>query len=297
MTKIKTIAAAVALASASTMAAAYDGTLPPTAPEKYDTGPIASLVDGTDMFERERAAFSIMEALLQMTEAKIHADGYCAPISGTEVPVTVYSFTSNNAADTIHFGEMGPQGNKVRVEAEIQPADDRGQQFDVEQINTVPQWMNPVALGYIDGTLIKKFMGTYLYNYQNNMMVGTMKVRVLGQNNTFDRYLGSVIKDFYKGEDNKYNDDFKIFDWGLQSLSKLGYPTEKYWQRSKVKRVNGSFARTVFVKDRLVGETICRITIDTGGGNTKSLYDQDGFLTVEMVQPDAEVPAFVDTTF
>ena len=136
-----------------------------------------------------------------------------------------------------------------------------------------------------------------IYNSANNMMVGQMAVDTLGINGQLNSFTGYVIKDFYQGEDNREpggddiligdSDLFLIIDWGLQSLSKEGYPVEKYWQRSKVRRSDGGQGQTVFVKDRLVGVTPCRITVSLAGLNGPSLFQQSGKLIIEYVAPAA----------
>ncbi len=103
-----------------------------------------------------------------------------------------------------------------------------------------------------------------------------------------------VIKDFYRGSlDNTTVEYYNIYDWGLQSLDKLGYPVNKYWQRSKSHRDDGSIGRTVFVKDRLVGSTSCRILIDTTGFNNQDFFQQTGTISIIAgVNPGTPVAQF-----
>jgi len=79
-----------------------------------------------------------------------------------------------------------------------------------------------------------------------------------------------------------------IFDWGVVSLSKLSYPIQQYWQRSKVLRDDGVLGRTIFVKDRLVGPNACRIVIDTYGDNNADYFMQYGSLTISTTPPMPE---------
>jgi hypothetical protein len=130
------------------------------------------------------------------------------------------------------------------------------------------------------------------------MMDSVSYVSVLGINNRFDRYYGKVIKDFYRGSlDDQTNEYYNIYDWGLQALDKLGYPVNKYWQRSKSHRDDGSIGRTVFVKDRLVGATSCRIVIDTSGFNNEDFFDQTGWLKIAAVSPSTPVAEFTQYPF
>ena len=107
---------------------------------------------------------------------------------------------------------------------------------------------------------------------------------VKGINGLPDTFQGKEIKDFYNATDNTTGLPY-IFDWGLQSLSKLNYPIQKYWQRSKALRDDGVVGRTVFVKDRLVGPNSCRIVIDTSGNNNADYFWQNGTLSISTTQP------------
>jgi len=93
-----------------------------------------------------------------------------------------------------------------------------------------------------------------------------------------DIYSGQVIKDFYRGNNVNTSDPlyYDIFDWGLQSVSKLNYPVNKWWQRSASHRDDGVVGRLVWVKDRLVGASSCRITIDTTGYDNLNYFWQGG---------------------
>ncbi|MCB1863749.1 MAG: hypothetical protein KDI47_18760, partial [Gammaproteobacteria bacterium] len=83
MTKIKMLAAGVAVASVSTLASAN----PPDAPTVYATGPMSPAVNSTNLSAQERAAFALLEGILQSVEGKIHAAG-CVALT---LPLKVYS--------------------------------------------------------------------------------------------------------------------------------------------------------------------------------------------------------------
>ncbi|MCB0261489.1 MAG: hypothetical protein KDE62_17440, partial [Calditrichaeota bacterium] len=138
---------------------------------------------------------------------------------------------------------------------------------------------------------------TLTYNADNNLMDGSYSMMLLGRNGP-DSFAGLVIKDFYLGEgsgggrgteppaDDPYGSDI-VYDWGLQSLHKANYPVEKYWQRSKSRRSNTFWGRTVFQKDRLVGFTPCRIVITTDGYNNSDWFEQYGEADIYRVTPAA----------
>ena len=153
--------------------------------------------------------------------------------------------------------------------------------------------------GILKSKPVQNYRAQLAYNSANNMLDSQSSVQVLGINQRFDTYTGKVIKDFYNGTiDPNSTDRVNIYDWGLQSLDKENYPVNKYWQRSKSHRSDGSIGRTVFVKDRLVGATSCRIIIDTLGENNQDFFSQTGSLTIQTgVNPNAAVPQFTQLPF
>ena len=279
MSKIKMLVAAVAVASVSTLAVAAS----PTAPGIYDNGPMSPSVNKTNLSEQERIAYALAEGMMQSAEAYVHANGCPTSLA---LPMSVYSdaLGSPNKIGSASLGSA-PDILKLEATAELNSLSFRGQAVDVSQA-AAP------AVQYINGKEVANFVNKMVYNSANNMMVGNVTVDTDSINGVMNTFTGLVIKDFYKGVDNTAtqgdNELFLIIDWGLQSLSKEDYPVEKYWQRSKVRRSDGGNGQTVFVKDRLVGVTPCRITVDLAGANGPSLFDQKGTMTIEYVMPGAD---------
>jgi len=234
---------------------------PPSAPDVYAQGPAAPLVSTVNLSEPERAAYALLEAVLQVTEDTIHSTGCNPGYYNLEVYANgaVNSGMYNFAAITDENGS--PQ---YTLSANVQTAfPGRG------QLVTVAGWG-----GWFGSTQLVSYQATFAYNSANSMMVTTSSTTNLyGIDGTVDVYTGNIIKDFFLGSDTPGTAGYyNIFDWGLISVSKLGYPVEKWWQRSESHRSDGVSARTVFVKDRLVGETACRIIIDVQGDNDSGLY-------------------------
>jgi len=274
MTKIEMLAAAVVVASVSTLASA---TSPPEAPEAYQLGPFSPRAGTVSLSAQERAAFALLESVMQVVEGKIHATG-CVP---TVLPLEVYSdaFT----APVIGDATLGTAPDSLVLNATGLPSSFRGQAFNVDQ---------NAGVGYVNGTLVSGYDGTMIFNSANNMMTGYMNaVNVISINWVPNQFTGYVIKDFYKGI--AANDTHILYDWGLQSLSKEGYPVEKYWQRSAVRHSNGGDGQSVFVKDRLAGVTKCRITIALEGYNVLGLFWQSGTLAISPTAPGDPVPEFL----
>ena len=271
-------AAVLAVVSAGAMAAVE----PPPVPGIYNGGPQSPLVASTDLSQAERTAYANYEAIMQIAEARIHATS-CSNSAG-EFSINAFSDGSvGNPAQ--NFATVVSPGGAFTVQSTSQPKDtldNRGQLISVN-----------MSSGALNGRPVRNYHADLAFNGVNNMMDSTSYVEVLSINNRYDRYYGKVIKDFYRGSlDNQTNEYYNIYDWGLQSLDKLGYPVNKYWQRSKSHRDDGTIGRTVFVKDRLVGSTSCRIIIDTTGFNNQDFFQQTGSLKIQTVKPETAVPDF-----
>jgi hypothetical protein len=279
------------LAAVSTASFAAPPFEPPTVDAIYSGGPQSPLVASTDMSAAERSAYANYEALMQIAEARIHASS-CSDSAGT-FPVTAYSDGAVGGVATNFATVLSPGGvGSMKVAAKLQPfVIGFGQQLLVDQVGP----------GSLKGKTVTGYHADLAYNNVNNMMDSQMRVQVASINGKLDIYYGKVIKDFYQGDKNgdpSSLDYYNIYDWGLQSLDKLGYPVNKYWQRSKSHRDDGTYGRTVFVKDRLVGATSCRIIIDTAGYNNQDYFSQSGNLIIKSgVNPDAAVPEFHEYPF
>ena len=271
MTKIKMLAAAVAVASVSTLASAN----PPDAPTVYATGPMSPAVNSTNLSAQERAAFALLEGILQSVEGKIHAAG-CVALT---LPLKVYSDALTDPV--VGNAKLGTAPADMTLVATGVAPTFRGQIINVAQ--------NPAA-GYVGNTPVSDYASNMVFNSANNMMVGAMtQVNVMSINWVPNQFTGYVIKDFYMGT-TAGGDAHIVYDWGLQSLSKEGYPVEKYWQRSKTRRSDGGNGQTAFVKDRLVGVVPCRIAIALSGLNQFGIFQQTGTLSIQPVAPAAATP-------
>lgn len=286
MSKFTTLASAALISIFSTVAFSAD---PPSPPPNYNSGPQSPLVANTDLSDAEKAAYALYEGILQIAEAKIHATS-CATAAGSS---SVTAFTDGSQFNpTMNFVNVISLGGSFTLEANLREnINSRGQKINIDQSGS----------GSLAGTSVFGYKGAMTYNAPNNMLYGQASVFVTGINGLPNRYFSNVIKDFNRGSLNSSdNDFFTIFDWGLQSLHKEGFPVNKYWQRSKSRRSDGGVARTVFVKDRLVGSTACRIVIDTGkinGINNASFFFQTGTLVISTVTPGADVPACSEPPF
>lgn len=252
---------------------------PPKQPTIYRQGPISPQIALTDLSPAEIAANSLYEGVTQIIESKILA-------SSCESATGVYSL--NIFANGV---PASPESNEVTVTATgdsemiklraslDNPDEFRGQTLSVNQIGT----------GQINGTQVKDYRSNGSFDKSGNLMVLESSIKVEGVNDVFDLFQSSLIKDFYLDTNPNV---YRILDWGLQSVSKLGYPQDKYWQRSMSQRDDGVVGHTVFIKDRLVGSTPCRIVIDSKNSNNRSFFAQSGTITVSSDIPSAPVSAF-----
>ncbi|QSA96855.1 hypothetical protein [Methylococcus sp. EFPC2] len=251
--------------------------VPPDAPGLYAGGPTSPQVAVTDLTASERSAYSLLEAVQQIAEARIHALG-CDDSAGS-FPLTIFA-----------NGQKGsPASNTVTVESPggigsftVQANPGGYVNFRGEKIA-----VNQVGAGTLKGKAVASYHADLAYNSINTILDGTASLQQQSINGILDAYSGKVIKDFYR--DASWPSDYHIYDWGLQSLSKLGYPVNKYWQRSISQRWNGVDGFTIFVKDRLVGATSCRIQVRTTGFNEPDYFSQSGYLVVQRVAPAAPV--------
>ena len=270
------IATALALAGASVMATADNA---PAPPPFYDAGPTNFLVNDTDMTLSERKAYAGLEAVMTVLESYVHAFG-CTP---AEYPVSVIAdFTDFDAAGNPDLFNNVVVDN-FEMFMDLQPnMPGRGQTVAVTSFR-----------GVIGGRDIGAYDALFTYNDDNNIMDGQWALTLFGRNRP-DRYSGIVIKDFYLGEDDTtttgIREDDILYDWGLQSVRKEGKPVEKWWQRSKSRRDNFVIGKTVFQKDRLVGQFACRIVVDVEGDNNSDVFWQDGTATIARLLPSDPSP-------
>ena len=246
-----------------------------------DDGPKSPLDDTTNLSDAEKAAYALYESVILMTKAKIHATS-CDSTAGS-YPISIFTnggLVGDPGEDNTVTVDS-PDGS-YSLDADPQPEIPlRGQFIGIRQIGS----------GVFDGHSVSGLSGSGIYNQAKNMLIFNGNTSVVGSNGRPDLYSGTLIKDFCRGSSNSTDPEFfLIYDYGLEALSKLGYPTDKYWQRSKSRRYDGASGRTVFVQDRLVGATACRIVIDTEGVNSEDVFWQDGTLTVTTDRPGVPVP-------
>jgi hypothetical protein len=277
--KLNVLSAAI-LAGFST-AALSD--VPPPVPEMYETGPSSLQFQNLGLSDAERAGYSLAEGIMQMAEATVLAKASCSAAAGTYDIVELFASGDAHDPEANTTTVLSP-GGSFTLEADLDPNDAfRGQTMTITSVDP----------GKLAGTGLKEFSNAVSWNAAGTMMVAEGSVKAKGASNLYDLFQLKIIKDFYRDSVALSSGNIRaqvpvIYDWGLQSVSKLGYPLNKYWQRSKSLRDDGIEGYTHFVKDRLVGSGPCRIELLTTGSNNADFFQQSGTLTISTVKPEVD---------
>jgi len=264
--KLTALTAGILVGISSSASAATPTTIPQNLvpPAEYNNGPLTPGSNATDISSSEEAAFALFEGVLQVTEAKVHSDQRTGSCGTFSVPVSI---NTNSYTDGVNVSGTISAGG-INLSATVQPASNQGR----------GQAVVVTGGGQLNGISVLNYNASYVYNGNDDMLVSNSSNTLLIENGSALNYSGSVIKDFFPGVNTSAApyDAYNIYDWGLQAVSKLGYPVEKWWQRSISHRSDGTNGRTVFVKDRLVGDTSCRIILETNGLNDRQDFIQGG---------------------
>ncbi len=246
-------------------------------PSNYHNGPESPLLSDTGIFSAERAAYALLEGVMQQAETVIAATSCSNSVGAFDVWMYADGSVRNPG---FNFVTVDSSASTFTLNADIYPDNSfRGQAIRVTQAGG----------GALKKVNLISFISTVYYNAQSSIMTMNSASSVVGINGLPDTYQIQEIKDFYRKTDTETGLPY-ILDWGLQSVSKLGFPIQKYWQRSKSLRDNGVIGRTVFIKDRLVGPNACRIAIDMSGTNNQDYFWQSGTLTISQDLPSTDYP-------
>jgi hypothetical protein len=281
--KLNVLSAAI-LAGFSTAALSA---VPPAVPDMYLNGPASLQFQDLSLSDAERAGYALAEGVMQMAEATILAKASCSAAAGS-YPIVDFFASGDAYSPAANTVTVLSNAGSFTLLADLDPIDTfRGQTMTIYQDGN----------GKLAGTGLKEYTNEVSFNAAGTMMVAEGSVKAKGVNNIYDLFQLKIIKDFYRdnvvlnGTVDKRAQVPVIYDWGLQSVSKLGYPLNKYWQRSKSLRDDGFAGYTHFVKDRLVGSSACRIDLYTTGSNNADFFQQSGTLTISPTLPSVN-PGF-----
>jgi len=245
---------------------------PQAAPDIYAAGPTPPLLANSGLYAAERAAYALLEAVLHQTKSVISSTSCANSTSVSEI--SIYADGSVNDP-AFNFVTVGSITSGYTLNATLSSYSSFwGQTLTINQ---------PATGSFLSHPLYS-YSANVAYNGADSIMVMNQTNSVKGVNGLPDSYQSQVIKDFYAATDPNTGLPY-IFDWGVQSLSKLNYPVENYWQRSKALRDDATIGRTVFELDRIIGASACQIIIDISGDNNESYFWQTGTLTISSVPP------------
>jgi hypothetical protein len=245
---------------------------PQAAPDIYAAGPTPPLLANSGLFGAERAAYALLEAVLHQTKAVISSTS-CAN-SASVSDISIYTDGSVNDP-AFNFVTVNSIAATYTLNATLNPYSSFwGQTLTIKQPATGAFLNHPIY----------SYSASVAYNGASSIMVMNHNNSIKGINGLPDTYQSQIIKDFYAATDSSTGLPY-IFDWGVQSLSKLNYPVETYWQRSKALRDDAEIGRTVFELDRIIGASACQIIIDISGDNNEDYFWQSGTLTISTVPP------------
>lgn len=260
---------AVLLNGFSGAAAADDA---PAPPDIYAAGPSSMMIAATYLSVPEKAGYAMLEAAMQQAEARIVATN-CTTSAGI-FEVTLFSDGSVNNP-SYNFITVNSPGSSFTLNATLSAE--------------IPFWGQSMTIkqsgaGALKGWPIAGYAASVVYNGFETLMNMTSTTSVMGVNGRYQAFSSRLTKNFYRGVDQVTGMPY-IFEWGLQTFSMLGYPVQKYWNRAKALRDDSVPARTLIVKDRLVGPTPCRIVVDTSNYNNMDFFYQIGTLTISTSRP------------
>ena len=254
--------------------------VPPSIPDLYSKGPVSVLLSDTKLSAIEKTIYALYEATMSASKELIHATS-CAAAAGKYT----FNVTANGAI-------ADPKNNEIKVvspektnepfilRANIDARTElRGQQISIEQFG-------PKSLGNAE---ISKFESTVLFNIESSIMTAENSAEVRGINGVNDRFQSQIIKDFYLDADANAN---FVYSWGLHSLSKLDFPIEIYWARSKLNRIDNVVESAILVDDRIIGASPCRILIESARPKDEKTVSQVGTLIISTEAPNQSHPDF-----
>ncbi len=245
--------------------------VPVPPPSIYSSGPTSPLLANSGLFVPEKAAYSLLNAALFQAQAVV-SETSCASSAGV-FNVTLYADGTTNDP-SFNFVTVG----SVTLKANIGPTDVFwGQTVSITQS----------AAGSLSDSNLLNYVATAVYNAESSIMLMTHTSSVAGINGLPVLVTGKQIKDYHQATDSSTGLPY-IYDWGVQPLSKMNFPTENYWQRSKALRDDATIGRTVFEADRINGPNACQIILDISGYNDEDYFWQTGTLTIAPVPPSPE---------
>jgi len=225
------------------------------------------------LFPSEQGAFKALEAATQIVESRIVQKGCTA----ASYPFEVH--TSFNGSGT---AVLGASPNEVSLAIGfVKSGANDGRVYSVSGQGTLE-----------NGLSVKSVAGTGSFNIGSTIQVLNTSWNITSpQTKTQDNFSGSIIKDYFRLEDQQaipagFSDAGTlvdtVIDYGYQSVSKKGFVKAKWWQQSRTWREDGVNAGTHWLKTR-VAPTGCAIEVRLEGNGTPPADSIDGFNEVGTI--------------
>ncbi|MBU2572098.1 MAG: hypothetical protein KJ725_19140 [Gammaproteobacteria bacterium] len=258
--------------------------VPLKAPSMFDKGPAA--MTAINLNNEEQISLILLDSALDLAKSAALATG-CESVEGDySVEVTVEGVNNKPKTNAIKIVSPGKTEPLILNAIAEEPDSFHGKVFTINQAKS----------SKLKETLISEFSGSAHINRELTLLSIQSSAIVLGQNNISSPYLNLRLKHFY--EEPKSDNRQYLSGWGFASLSKEGFPVNKFWVRSKALKTDGQLKRVVLQEDLLIGFSACRIVIDSATDIKKKTDEQEkqksfafkGTMTISKSQPNENLP-------
>ncbi len=219
-------------------------------PSQFDNGPAA--ISALKLESNELAIFMLLEGVMDISSSAVLASG-CHSVEAN-YPIELISDGGINKPETNAAKITSPSSSEHLILNAIleEPYSHIGQNINIRQVTN----------SKLKETHISEYAGVVTVNQELTLLSMHSNVKIPGQNNTMTPHHNIIIKNFYEEKIANTNNQY-ILGWGLVSLSKSGFPINKYWIRFKALRINGQLKRVVMREDQLLGTSPCQILVDS----------------------------------
>lgn len=257
---------------------------PLKAPSLFDKGPAA--MTAINLKTEELTSLMLLDSAMDIAKSAALATG-CESVEGDySIEISTDGAINKPVSNVIKIVSPGKSDPLILNALAEEPDAFLGQVFTIQQAKN----------NKLKETLISEFSGTAHINRELSLLSIQGSAIVLGQNNTPSPYRHFRLKHFY--EEPKSDNSQYLSGWGFASLSKEGFPVNKFWVRSKALKTDGQLKRVVLQEDLLIGFSACRIVIDSTTDIKKKTDEQEkqksfafkGTMTISKSQPNENLP-------
>lgn len=272
---------------------AYADDLAPTPYEQIadapDSIPEDEITDELDtelpsaLSPQELTAFALCESMMDIVNAKINASS-CFIMSG-KYEISLFT-----------VGVAGQRRQNNRVAAKLPGHTVNLHAFPDHEITELGSGISVNHARLItsfDYDPINKYRARYTFDTTGKSISMTDHLELRDYYSVTYTFNTLAITNFNRSSSDEIPEEHASnTGWGMSSISGLGYPHSKYWERIKFQRHTNHQGRTILVRDLLTLPTSCRITIDTTGYNNTDYFSQQGHITVRTAIPGDPVDEF-----